>query len=130
LSDRQLLQSGARAEGIVLGVIAIHGWVTISSLAALVYFLARRGKRLSPRIDSTVIAASVLNYLAVATALAVLNQFDNGSFVIFSLAVIGSVVLSYERPGFMIASYVVTGAMLLVANEGLQADLAIRTSNR
>ncbi len=129
-SDRQLLQSGARTEDIVMGVIAIHVWITISSLAALAYFLARRGKRLSPRIDGAVIAASVLNYLAVATALAVLNQFDNGSIVIFSLALTGSVILSYERPGFMIASYVVMGAILLTANEGLQADLAIRTSNR
>lgn len=128
--DLRVLATGARAEGVVYAVMAVHAWIVVTSLLALAYLLTYRRWPEDAPLHRRVVLASVVNFVAVAAALAIINQRDTGSYLIFVMAGAILVVLAYERPRDLIATYAVAGLAILLASEAWQPDPAHRLSTR
>lgn len=129
-ADLRVLALGARADGVVYAVMAVHAWIVIASVLALAYLAAHRRWPEDAALHRRVVLASVVNFVAVAAALAVINQRDTGSYLIFVMAGAILVVLAYERPRDLIATYAVAGLAILLASEAWQPDPAHRLSTR
>lgn len=129
-ADLRILALGARADGVVYAVMAVHAWIVIASVLALAYLAVHRRWPEDAALHRRVVLASVVNFVAVAAALAVINQRDTGSYLIFVMAGAVLVVLAYERPRDLIATYAAAGAAVLLASEVWQRDVAHLVSTR
>ena len=129
-ADLRILALEARPAGVVYAVMAVHGWIVLTSLAALAYLLAHRRWPVTAAIHRGVVLASVVNFVWVGAALAVINQRDTGSYVIFAMAGAIIVVLAYERPRHLVWTYLLGGAAILAASEAWGTDPAHQVSVR